>query len=415
MERFLIVDDAAANVLFFEVLLGELGKSQIFTADNGTTGLQMADQHRAEFVIQAWEMEPMSGAVFIQKLRNISGCRNIPSLIYSKKMREGDLRLIKELGIENCLGMPFDKVKAGELITSMMSAEEGLTKQERKLRKIEELMEEGKLTGALQMFDTSLNIKAYRSRSKTMLAEIYVRIGKPDRAEKVIQEVLQEEDYPPAHQTLANIYSLTGRHKEAIDLLESISKKSPSNLTALLNLGNAYIDADRTSDAKKVLGKISDLDDDNSHAREGLAKIACKEGDWDQAASLLQATTNGDSMARFCNNLAISYVNNQHFEKGIQTYENAIKILGNKAKLHLLKYNLGLAYRKMGDFQKGFKTLSECFLLEPKFDKSYAALVRLVQEMKGQGLSYDLQVVRQVKEAHSRRATGSADQKFQNE
>ena len=76
-----------------------------------------------------------------------------------------------------------------------------------------------------------------------------------------------------------------------------------------------------------------------------------------------------------------------------------VGMLTDKAKLHLLHYNLGLAYRKKGDLQKSFGALSESYLQQPSFEKAYAALARLTQEMKKNGVPYSKSVINDIKKA----------------
>ena len=92
-------------------------------------------------------------------------------------MSDEDIRLTKELGFEDILGMPFDKEKALEQ-QGIIAREETLTNEEKKVRKIEALVNE-EFNEALKLFDSSLTKKnsTVRIQTQILLAEIWLGIS----------------------------------------------------------------------------------------------------------------------------------------------------------------------------------------------------------------------------------------------
>ncbi|MCX6110005.1 MAG: hypothetical protein NTZ90_10435, partial [Proteobacteria bacterium] len=133
-----------------------------------------------------------------------------------------------------------------------------------------------------------------------------------------------------------------------------------------------------------------------SPLKDEQGKLAFKEGDLSLAAQLLAETQNGDGLARHFNNMAIGLTHRQSFEQAIATYENAIKLLNNKAKTHALRYNLGLALAKKGELLRAFTELVASYKGDPSFDKAYAALARVSKQMTEQGIAFDKNLVREV-------------------
>jgi two-component system chemotaxis response regulator CheY len=401
ISRFLIVDDVESNILFFQVLLQGLGKTMVSTTTSGEEALNIVENEKIQFLITAWEMRGMPGTILVQRLRSNRKRIYMPCLIYSKRMSSDDVSLTKELGFASVLGMPFDKMKAAELISTMIKNEEELSPLEIKVRKIEGFVAENKPAEALKLVDASVTKKSpLRPRVKTALGEIWILVKQYKKCELILTECLQEApDHSPAKYVLARLYSLTGRHAEAIKLLEETAKSSPKNLRTMLNLGSAYVDADKHDQAKAVFKKVEATDPENGELKDEQGKLAFKEGDIPLAAQLLAQTQNGDIIARDFNNLAIAQTAAGQFSQAIETYQNAIKLLADKAKVHLLLYNLGLAHRKAGDAVQSFKCLAESYVLEPTFEKAYAGLARIVQEYKEAGKKPDLELVKKVKAA----------------
>lgn len=401
VEKVLILDENESNVLFFEMLLQQMEKEfKVFTASTGAQGELLAHDQKVHFVICAWEMNAMPGTVFVQRIRNNKSKRYVPCLIFSKRMKEEDIILTKELGFEEILGMPFDKGKATETIMKIIDYEENLAPEEKKIRKIEALIQEGSVTEALKMFEPSLNRKErFRSRSKSNLAEIWMQTRHYDKAEKTLDEILAEDpDYVPALRQKARLFSLQGKHEEAIAILEKMTEKSPKNIKSMLCLGSAYVDADQHDKAREVFGKVESMDGDNSDLKDEQGKLAFKEGDIPLAAQLLAETQAGNELARHFNNMAIARVAGGQFDEAVQTYNSAIQLLTDKAKLHQLHYNLGLAWKKKGDLDQSFQFMCESYLEEPGFEKAYAGIAKIAQEIKAGGQRPDAQLVEKVKE-----------------
>jgi tetratricopeptide (TPR) repeat protein len=400
VDRYLILDEVEANILFFQVLLEELGKSHIHTATNGSEAEQIVSRENIQFVITAWEMDVMPGTVFIQRVRRAKR-KNLPCLIFSKKMNEQEIRLTKELGIKNILGMPFQREDAKQLILSMIEDEEKVSTFEKKIRKIESLIQENRPAEALKLVDASVTKKSpERPRVKTAVANIWLLIQQYKKSENSILEALTENpDYAPAKHLLARLYSITNRKDEAIKVLEEMAEKSPKNISTLLSLGSAYVNADQHDKAKGVFAKVEAIDADNKDLKDEQGLLAFKEGNFDLAAKFLAETDNGDELARHFNNLAIAYTTTSDFTRAIATYRTAIKLLSDKAKLHLLHYNLGLALRKDKQLEASFEELCKSYIIDPSYEKAYAGLARVAKEMKQQGVNLDIELVASVKEA----------------
>ena len=403
-EKFLVVDDAEENLLFFQVVLKEMGITEVMTATNGHDALKKAEAEKVKFVIIAWEMSPMPGTVFVQKFTEPAKRKHIPCLIYSKKMSTDEVKLTQDLGLKDILGMPFDRAKVKEIITLMKEREESLSPIELTLRKIEDYMEERRAHDALTLFnDNKLMSKGpHLPRAKTLMADVYMEINKSEKSEALLKEALgQDEHYLPALRLLAKLYSKQGKHEESIKILETLTEESPKNLASKVSLGCAYVDADKHDKAREVLSDVLDLDESSRGAKDEMGKLAFKEGDISLAAKFLAETKNGTELARDFNNMAIAFVAQGQHDKGIEIYHNALKVLSDKAKLHLLYYNLGLAWRKKGDLNLAFKELSTSFLSEPTYEKAYSSLAKVVKEMKEKNMPLDNATIQKVRQART--------------
>lgn len=398
IQRFLVVDESDAVALMWTMLLKGLGYESVTHCRTGHEALVKAKETNTQFIITAWEMNALPGTIFIQKAQQELRKRYLPFLIYSTRISEEDIRLLKELGHENVLPSPINKDDARKMISAIIERENTLSNEEVKLRKIESYFYAGRTTEALNLFDAKLQKKGtqYFLRAQLLLARIWNSAGQFKKAEASLQSVFAEDkDNFEAKSIMANTLTGLGRADEALAMLLEMSNSSPKNLQALLNLGSAYVDANQHDKARETFGKIDILDPDNKAVRDEQAKLAFKEGDIPLAARLIAETQNGDMLARHFNNVAIAMVHKQQFDKALEVYKNAIELLNDKARLHLLHYNMGLAWTKKGDQAQAIQSFLESYRAAPAFEKAYASMAKTAEAIKASGQPLDQNVVRE--------------------
>ncbi|SMF66362.1 tetratricopeptide repeat protein [Pseudobacteriovorax antillogorgiicola] len=407
IERVLLLDDNTSNTLFFEMLLKDMGMKEVVSSPTGDDALILADKKHVQFVICSWELAGMPGTIFIQKLRAKKRRKYIPCIIYSKRMEEQEVRLTQELGFKNILSMPFEKDKAIAMINEIIEHENNIDPKEVAIRKIEMYLQDGKPGEAFKMFNDDLfKPGPFRSPALVAAGEVFMALSKYDKAEKCADDVLERiPDNYRALQLKAKLHSRRGEHDQAINILKKLMNQSPKNLTTRVNLGAAYVAADRFDEAKQVFNDVLDIDPENQAAKDQMATVVFQEGDFGLAEQLIAETENGNELARIFNNIAISQVAEDSFDEAIQTYENAIRLLADKTRLYLLQYNLGLAYRKKGDLNKGLETLATSYFDNLEFEKAYVAIARIYKEMKKKGLTPDASIINEVKK---KRATSKS-------
>jgi len=409
IERFLIVDDNATNALFFEMLLRDLGYKQIFISPTGDHAIEIAEKNHIQFVICIWELKGMPGTLFIQKLRSKKKRKFIPCIIYSSRMSPEDVQLTQELGFKDIIGMPFNRAQVQQMVKDLVEHENNLCPIENHIRKMEMYLSSGQPTEAFKLFSDQLfEPGPFLVQGLIVAAEVLIGLSKDAKAERCIDDALRiAPNNTRALQIKARLFSRKGEHEAAINILEKLVTQSPKNLTSKIKLGTAYVEADRLDDAKATFNSVIDIDPDNQNCKDQMATVAFHEGDFSLAEQLIAETESGNELARVFNNMAISQVSKGQYDLGMVSYRNAMRLLADKARLHLLQYNLGLALRKGGDFEESLKNLAESYMTEPRFEKAYVAVARIVAEMKENGLKPEKSVIQKVKAVRNQTKTKS--------
>ncbi len=104
-KRLLIIEDQASMRRNIALLL-ELEGYEVFTAENGRTGLEQARQHRPDLVLCDVMMPEMDGYSVVQALRADATLAATPFIFLTAKSDRGDVRLGMNFGADDYLTKP---------------------------------------------------------------------------------------------------------------------------------------------------------------------------------------------------------------------------------------------------------------------------------------------------------------------
>lgn len=389
--NIMIVDENANNVLFWEMAIAEcFPKVKSTVCKTGYEGLDVAKKNKFNFFIASWELKPMSGLIFMQKLKEQPKNRNTPFLVVSQVLTEEDLFIAQEFGITNYLAKPFDKPKVIDKIKTMVAAEQNLDSTQRTLRKVDDWLNENKVTESISLITSILKDGPHAARAYTLNGEIWTRTDHFEKAEKSFQQALKyDPDHARAISSLGKLYMKMKKPEKAIECFESLHKKAPKNMERLVNLGTAYLDNGDDKKAEELFKQVKGLDDENKDADAGMGKVAFARGNFDLAAQFFRESGKGAELATHFNNLGIALVNQNKFNEAIQLYKNAIGVLPDRNKTHLLEFNIGLAFKKCEQHHEAAAAFARSLIANPSYEKAYAGIGQSAKEakLKGQALN----------------------------
>ena len=85
-------------------------------------------------------------------------------------------------------------------------------------------------------------------------------------------------------------------------------------------------------------------------------------------------------------------------------------LLGEKTKTHLLRFNLGLAYKKQGNLKKAFIEFAKSYIAEPSYETAYSAIAVVHKEMVRKGIKVGPKAIAKIKAARTKYKTSSGQQ-----
>lgn len=108
MKKILIVDDEFHIRALLSETLEEVENIEIFTADNGKSGIDLINKIKPDLVFLDVVLPEYSGYDILKYVRNHSELSEIKVFLLTAKGQEKDKRKGKELGADYYVTKPFD-------------------------------------------------------------------------------------------------------------------------------------------------------------------------------------------------------------------------------------------------------------------------------------------------------------------
>jgi len=104
----LVVDDYATMIRIVSNLLRQLGFSNIDTAMNGESALELMSTRRYGLVLSDWNMEPMTGLDLVKAVRNDQTLNDTPFIMVTAESKLENVVTAKLAGVDSYIVKPFN-------------------------------------------------------------------------------------------------------------------------------------------------------------------------------------------------------------------------------------------------------------------------------------------------------------------
>ncbi|MDD2219138.1 MAG: response regulator [Desulfoplanes sp.] len=119
--RALIVDDFSTMRRIIKNILHQLGFANIVEADDGSTGWDVLNKDRIDFIISDWNMPIMSGIEFLKKVRASEKYGDLPFLMVTAEAQQENIIEAVQANVSNYIVKPFTAETLGQKIDKMFA------------------------------------------------------------------------------------------------------------------------------------------------------------------------------------------------------------------------------------------------------------------------------------------------------
>jgi len=105
--KILIVDDFSTMRRIIKNLLRDLGFTNTFEADDGSTALPMLKDGDYEFVVTDWNMPIMQGIDLLKEIRKDPALKHLPVLMVTAEAKRDQIVEAAQAGVNGYIVKPF--------------------------------------------------------------------------------------------------------------------------------------------------------------------------------------------------------------------------------------------------------------------------------------------------------------------
>lgn len=396
--RSVFVVDPDTDVLYAASdMLKKMGIDSVETFENGEQALAaiLASGKEPDLILMEWRIPGLSGPVLVQRIRQ-ADLLQVPIIVASSLIKKEESPLLMEMGVDCIIEKPFDQKAFYSAIVWAVQQNRTPTEQKSLERKIRRLLAAQKLPEAERLLSHLLGDARMSDGAKSGIkAEYCFAVGDYKGAcSHGINSLRLGGD------TLA-LLNLVGKsllklkqYERALACFEKANAMCSINLERLMNIAEINLQLGNAAGAHLALGSATALDASNAQTKDMQVKVGLETGHPSVTEKSIKDLESVPRIASYINNRAIALARSGRFEDGIALYERAIQCLsgGWKDLAASVRYNLGLAYARYGDYEKALQVLMMvCSDTDvPVFKKALNLTIRIEDSLKtGNPLVFD--------------------------
>ena len=119
--RVLVVDDSSSARAYLIRVLNNIGIKNITEAENGRRGAELVQGYTFDLLITDYNMPEMDGRILIKFVRTKSWQSELPVLMITSEQDESRLEAIREAGVSEICGKPFEPAHIKNLIEQIVT------------------------------------------------------------------------------------------------------------------------------------------------------------------------------------------------------------------------------------------------------------------------------------------------------
>lgn len=119
--RVLVVDDFSTMRRIIKNILRQLGFTNIVEADDGSTGWDVLNKDRIDFIISDWNMPIMSGIDLLKKVRASEEYGDLPFLMVTAEAQQENIIEAVQARVSNYIVKPFTAETLGQKIDKIFA------------------------------------------------------------------------------------------------------------------------------------------------------------------------------------------------------------------------------------------------------------------------------------------------------
>jgi len=202
-----------------------------------------------------------------------------------------------------------------------------------------------------------------RIQQMLTMARRHLEDGRLPQAERLLQQVLQQQPHPEAVHLLGVVALQQNNVDGALELLEQAISLSPGDPAVLQSLGTAHLLKEELDQAAVCFRRALTLDPQSAEALCSLGQVTAARGDLDAALELAQQAVGVDPRCTRAHALlGTLHTAQQELRAAVACFGRALELDPDDWQVIS---NLGLLYQQLGDLELAEEHLQQAMMLDP--------------------------------------------------
>ncbi len=268
---------------------------------------------------------------------------------------------------------------------------------------------DNRLEDALEAYEKALVCDPAADHIEQKLPLLLMKMGDPDQAKALLEEAIRKQPQDTARRALlASIHIQQQQHRRAVEQYRTIIAYDPENGQILLRLGALLSQLGDYDEARSILGRLLELDQERYLARLYLARLAGRQDDDETAVRHYQAALQLNWSADLAYELADVYQKERRYQEAIDILRTVLadNEADEQARLGIVQAmlaqereeeaiaELGLARQFSSSPERLSVVISRLYLRIDEPDKAIDNLRAVLETTESSEASYLLAVIR---------------------
>ncbi|MBC7660583.1 MAG: tetratricopeptide repeat protein [Chitinophagaceae bacterium] len=358
--------------------LGACGLKRVTSFTSTKEAYEVCTRQQFPLFIIRMEMPELSGVTLIQKLRMTGNYGLEPQMLVCEKLDTKLVNVMAEYDLDYVTTAPFASAAVVQKIKHMLQVENNLSPGELQYREAKSAFSSGIIEMAEEKIKDVLKEAPSLEKAILLSGDIEASRGAFDAAKSLYTKALgiNPKSTSAAHK-LAQMYTKMGNNKAAADLLTKLAEISPYSIKLLENAGLSNFADERFDEAKRIMGKLTKLDDTNKTAASVTAEIKVKNGEFEGLVESLRKSHDEKAIIQFLNNAGAKLSKGEDIDGAISMYNAAIEQITDNKFLYAIHFNMGIAYKKKSNLAQAGLHFKRALKLNPSFEKAAEELKKM--------------------------------------
>ncbi|SMF00090.1 tetratricopeptide repeat protein [Pseudobacteriovorax antillogorgiicola] len=372
------------EVDFYERILKGLNFNKFKSFTDSDEAYEHVIRNQFELFITRMEVSPMSGLVFIQKIRETGNYGLESHLFIADKVSGDHICTLQDLDLPYVLVKPFTVDRVEEKLNYMSKIENNLTEFEEGYRNAKTAFFNKLDDMALELTKSLVDANPDNPKARLLLGDIYLHKEDYDQAQRCFEHVLEKDPKSgPSKIRMAKILMARNNFLDASQHLNDLAKVNPHHIKVLENAGLSNFEIKEYKTAKKHMKQLVAIDKDNLVAQQIETKVEFRSGNIAASLPKLKETMTDSELIYFANNEALRVLNETEDTKAaVAVFEEVLSEVHENVFRYVLYFNAGQLYWKMGDLDSARKAFIKAIEINPNYDKPRHALKKLREKIK---------------------------------